>query len=47
MLLNNYWFSEKALTEHIKEELTGVKRILESKQYSPEDIKFYWDTIDS
>ncbi|WHH59988.1 AarF/UbiB family protein [Petroclostridium sp. X23] len=39
------WFSKQALVEHIKEELTGVKHIIESKQYNSEDVEYLWENV--
>ena len=37
------WFSKEALTEHIREELIGVKSIIESGSYDPEDMEYLWE----
>ncbi|MDW7675130.1 MAG: AarF/UbiB family protein [Bacillota bacterium] len=40
------WFSKEALTEHIREELTGVKTIIETGNYQAEDMEYLWeDTV--
>ncbi|MCO6511456.1 MAG: hypothetical protein J5I65_11755 [Aridibacter famidurans] len=46
VFVNRKWFSAEALTEHIREELTGVKQILESGNYSSEDTEYLWEHID-
>jgi len=44
-IVNRKWFSEEALVYHIKEELTGVKNIIETKQYNPEDMDYLWKNL--
>jgi predicted unusual protein kinase regulating ubiquinone biosynthesis (AarF/ABC1/UbiB family) len=45
LLTNKKWFSKEALTHHIREELSGVKNILESGHYSNEDVSYLWETL--
>jgi hypothetical protein len=40
------WFTVEALTNHIQEELTGVKNILERGSYSEEDVTYLWEDLD-
>lgn len=37
--------SLRALKDHIREELTGVKRILESGAYEAEDVTYLWEGV--
>jgi predicted unusual protein kinase regulating ubiquinone biosynthesis (AarF/ABC1/UbiB family) len=37
--------SLRALKDHIREELNGVKRILESGAYAPEDVTYLWEGV--
>ena len=46
VFVNRKWFSVDALTNHIREELTGVKNILESGNYSEKDICYLWADVD-
>lgn len=47
-IFSRKWFSEEALIAHIREELTGVKHILENGSYDPEeDIEYLWQDIRS
>jgi predicted unusual protein kinase regulating ubiquinone biosynthesis (AarF/ABC1/UbiB family) len=45
ILINRKGFSKKALTHHIREELTGVKNILESGNFSEEDVSYLWKDL--
>lgn len=45
--INRKWFSAEALTEHIQEELSGVKRLLESGNHSLEDVGYLWKNVDT
>lgn len=46
-IFSRKWFSEEALIAHIREELTGVKRILENGSHDPEDTEYLWENIKS
>lgn len=43
---NRKWFSVEALSHHIKEELGGVKNLLESGHYAAGDVQFLWEDLD-
>lgn len=45
VFVSRKWFSVEALSQHIKEELAGVKNIIESSKYNPEDMECLWDNI--
>lgn len=45
LFVNRRWFSSKALAEHIREELLGVKQIIESGQYQASDMQYLWEGI--
>jgi predicted unusual protein kinase regulating ubiquinone biosynthesis (AarF/ABC1/UbiB family) len=46
LFVNRKWFTAEALTHHIREELTGVKNILESGKYCPEVVGYLWEDVD-
>jgi len=46
LFINRKWFSVEALTNHIREELTGVKNILEAGNYEPEETDYLWENLD-
>lgn len=46
IFVNRKWFSEEALTNHIREELTGVKNILESGSYSDKEVTYLWEGVE-
>jgi len=45
ILINRKGFSKEALTHHIKEELTGVKNILEAGSFSKEEVSYLWEGL--
>ena len=47
IFVNRKWFTVEALTNHIREELTGVKNILEAGSYSTMDAEYLWEGLKS
>ncbi len=43
--VNRKWFSEEALSHHIREELTGVKNLLETGTYGRADTEYLWENV--
>lgn len=43
--IDRRWFSVEALSAHIHEELSGVKRLIESGDYDPGDTAYLWDGL--
>lgn len=42
---NRKWFSVEALSHHIREELGGVKNLLESGNFVDGDVQFLWEDL--
>jgi hypothetical protein len=42
---NQKWFTKESLTQHIHEELTGVKNILEFGSFSESDVTYLWEEL--
>lgn len=47
VFVNREWFTADALTQHIREELTGVKHLMESNDYVKEDVEYLWENINA